>query len=83
MRNSSPKKRDVRISTTSTRSQKIVKVAQDEFDTGSDSESDLVASANKYETDIYDTSSKYDSFNDVEYNKRISPAKTLSNSFSR
>ncbi|XP_076257147.1 uncharacterized protein LOC143194338 isoform X1 [Rhynchophorus ferrugineus] len=81
--NSSPKKRDIRTSVTSTRSQKIVKVAQDEFDTGSDSESDLVASSNKYDTETYDTSSKYDSFNDVEYSKRVSPAKALSNSFSR
>ncbi|XP_028129072.2 uncharacterized protein LOC114325263 isoform X1 [Diabrotica virgifera virgifera] len=39
----SPVKRDIRTVTTtsSTRSQKIIKNAQDEFDTGSDSESDL------------------------------------------
>ncbi|XP_060533483.1 inner nuclear membrane protein Man1-like isoform X2 [Cylas formicarius] len=53
--------------TTTTRTQRIVRTSQDEFDTGSDSESDIVAS------------SRYDSAIDGDY-KRSSPVKsTLSN----
>lgn len=66
--------------TTSTRASKIVKLAHDDFDTGSDSESDIVASSNKYES----PSKEDDLFQDVEFNKRSSPIKSsLSSSYSR
>lgn len=66
--------------TSTTRTSKIVKLAQDDFDTGSDSESDIVASSNKYES----ASKEEDLFQDVEFNKRSSPIKSsLSSSYSR
>ncbi|XP_050305727.1 LEM protein 2-like isoform X2 [Anthonomus grandis grandis] len=72
---SSPKK--VIKSTTTTRSSKIVKSVRDDFDTGSDSESDIVASSNKPEKSFTN-----DSYNDeVEFNRRSSPVKSAS--FSR
>lgn len=85
---SSPKKREVRSTTsttTTTRSSRILKNAQDDFDTGSDSESDIVASSNKYDTGKHNDSRKYnDSFNDVEFNKKSSGVLgSLSSSYSR
>lgn len=83
--NTSPRKREGRTTTTTTRTQKIVTTAQDEFDTGSDSESDVLATSQKYDTNLYDSGSKYDdSTNDVEFNKLGSSKKSsLSNSYSR
>jgi len=78
---SSPRKQEVRsTTTTTTRSSRVVKNSQDDFDTGSDSESDIVASSHKY-----DTSLKYeDSYNDVEFNKKRTPVLgSLSSSYSR
>ncbi|KAJ8921167.1 hypothetical protein NQ315_013639 [Exocentrus adspersus] len=66
----SPPRRDTKTtsSSTTTRTHKIIKSAQDEFDTGSDSESDIVTN-------------NYNSGNDFDY-KRSSPIKPAVSSFS-
>lgn len=60
----SPSRREIKTTTssTTTRTQKILKSAQDEFDTGSDSESDIITNS-------------YGRGNDLDY-KRSSPIKS-------
>lgn len=75
----SPKKQTRTTTSTTTRSTRILQAVKDDFDTGSDSESDIRAPKSKA-----DSGSNDDDSYDVELNSRHSALKSpLSTSFSR